>query len=184
MKQKYKDRLIEVKKDLIFFEKQIDELLSDILSSKMADGLTNYCLILAYGTIEDIVKKIIADYFSNKTFPARCQQFSNSLQDNFPLSIKKEGFNRFLKKECSEKWFQELDRRAKDDAYRLIRYKKYNMNDLYAKNTGATDMLATARNDFAHTGKNYTGGIKNILTLYDKSAAWLYEIDDIIATIT
>jgi len=142
-------------------------------------------VVLAYGTIENTARNIVADYYRNPSFSSRCKNFAEKLtkeNSHIAFSIKQEGFNNFVNKECNPLWLDELRRRQCDPTYMDLYRHQFRFSDMYGNN-GATDSLSNARNSFSHGKGNYQGGMHNIIDYFRKSAAWLYEIDNIIDTI-
>jgi len=181
MKRDYSRKIKKVFDDLNSFKKKIS--VSHDPDVNMA--IINYCLILAYGTIEDLAKAIIADYFSTPRFPKRCHNFANNLRGTGPksnLDIRKEKFNDFFGQECSDAWLAELRRRISDTSYLDLKFRKYTYSEMFGS-TGATDSLANKRNAFAHGNNTYAGSIETVIDHYAKCVAWLYEIDDIVVKI-
>ena len=137
----------------------------------------NYAVILAYGCIENTVKNLISDYYKKPTMPMKCQQFAVNLIDNkYSLSICKELFNKFLKKDCSEQWFNELKRREQNQLKDKKSY-RFTVQQMYM----AIDFIFQERCKFAHGESSYQGTINELCENFLKAKMWLYELDNIIS---
>lgn len=109
--------------------------------------------------------------------PIRCQQFAATLlNDNYSLSINKENFNRFLRKECSEQWFDELKRRETSNL-KDKKYYKYTLQQMYL----SINFIFQERCKFAHGESSYSGTINELVENFIRARAWLYELDNIIS---
>lgn len=139
----------------------------------------NFLLIFCYGKIENTFKKIISDYFLRNGMPQRCIDFGNKIRDALPGSMAKDKLNNWIRKECSIKWFDEIDKRCKDKNWFCKKNRTLLFNDAYLALTSLTNL----RHDLAHGTNLYSGRPEDIITYFIKSIAWLHEIDDIIKII-
>lgn len=136
----------------------------------------NFLVIYCYGKIEHTFKKIVSDYFLQSGMPRRCIDFGNKIREILPGSMAKDKLNNWIKKECSEEWFNEIDKYCKDRNKFCKKKKNLLFKDAYLALTSLTNL----RHDLAHGTKLYLGNPDDIITYFIKSIAWLYEIDDII----
>ena len=139
----------------------------------------NYLLIVCYGKIERIFKNIIGDYFTQPSMPQRCMQFGNTIREKLPGSMAKDRMNHFIKEECSSAWLDEIKKREANVTYKCKRFPRFTFADAYMGLTSLTN----ARHNFAHGESPYTGSVDDLIDYYQKSMAWLYEMDDIISKI-
>ncbi len=177
----YVEKISKTEKELLYIKNKITKMqngkraffkLTDINIYK------SYAIILAYGCIEHITKNLIADYYKQSHMPLRCQQFAYMLlNDNHPLSVNKEKFNNFLKKECGTQWIGELKRRE-SEKIKDKKCHKYTIDQLYL----AIDFIFAERCKFAHGESSYTGTINELIENFKLAKVWLYEIDDIISS--
>lgn len=179
MKIEYIEKINKIHKELLRIKRKIKCMQNSKNSIKKLDDINvykNFAVILAYGCLENITKNLIADYYKDATMPLRCQSFaSNLLSDYYPLSIKKANINNFIKKECSEQWFDELKRIEKADI-KDIKYKKYTLTQIYT----SIDFIFAERCKFAHGESSYSGTINEFIDNFVRAKAWLYILDSII----
>ena len=136
----------------------------------------NFLLIYCYGKIEYYFKQLLFDYFTKLGMPQRCVNFGNSIKDKLPGSMTKSRLNDWIKKECSDQWFNEINRRCNDSSYRCVHNSRYTFNDVDL----ALTSLTNNRHKLAHGESLYAGSVEDIIQYFEKSIVWLYEIDDII----
>ncbi len=181
MQDDYVNKINATLKELLRIRKKINKFQSSPHSINMLPDINvykNYAVILAYGCIENISKNIIADYYKISTMPMRCQEFAaRLLGDKYSLSVDKESFKNFLKKECSSEWFEEMKRREKadllDKRYKRCRYSKMWM---------ALNFIFQERCNFAHGKSSYQGTIKELIDNFYSARSWLYELDNIVSS--
>lgn len=179
MKREYKDEL----KDAFSYALKIRRMFKSWEKTKnhhkhpeKGVAYKNFLLIYCYGKIEFYFKQIISDYFVRPCMPERCISFGNKIRERLPGSMTKGMLNEWIKKECSTKWFDEIDYRCKDPSNKCKRNKNYKFNDMYLALTSLTNL----RHDLAHGTKLYLGNPDDLIDYFKKSIIWLYEIDDII----
>ena len=180
MQDEYRDKIEETYRELRRIKSKVNRLQNSRRSSQYLSDIKafkNYAVILAYGCIENTVKHLIADYYKKPGMPIKCQQFAVDLIENsYSLSIKKEIFNKFLKKDCSVKWFDELKRREtlqlKDR-----RSSRFTISQMYL----AVDFIFEERCKFAHGESSYQGTINELVDNFVKAKCWMYELDSIIS---
>ena len=179
MKREYKDEL----KDALSYALRIRKMFKNwertkrhYLHPEQGEAYKNFLLIYCYGKIEFYFKRILSDYFLNPNMPQRCISFGNEIRKRFPGSMAKDKLNDWIKKECSPKWYEEIDKRCKDRNSKCKRNKNYKFNDMYFALTSLTNL----RHDLAHGTKLYSGSPDDLIDYFKKSIVWLYEIDDII----
>ena len=179
MQIEYIDKIEKTNKELIKIKNKIKSMQNSKNSIKKLDNINvykNYAVIVAYGCLENITKNIIADYYKNINMPLRCQTFANNLlSDNYSLSIKKELIYRFIKKECSVQWFDEIKRREFENI-KDKKYKKFTMQQIFV----STDFIFAERCKFAHGESSYSGTINELIDNFKRAKAWLYELDSIV----
>lgn len=179
MQTEYIEKIKKTYQELLRIRRKIKIMQNSKNSIKKLDDINvykNYAVILAYGCLENITKNIISDYYKDVKMPLRCQSFaSNLLADNYALSIKKESINRFIKKECSEQWFNELKRREELNI-KDKKYKKFTISQMYT----SIDFIFAERCKFAHGESSYLGTINELIDNFTRARAWLFELDNII----
>ncbi len=181
MQDEYRDKIDATLKELLWIKKKINKMQNSAQSIKKLPDINvykNYAVILAYGCLENITKNIVADYYKSRSMPLRCQQFAaRLLGDKYALSIEKESFYKFFKKECSHEWFDEMKRREKADLLDK-RYKKYR----YSKMWMAVNFIFQERCSFAHGQASYQGTINELIENFYPARSWLYEVDHIVSS--
>lgn len=182
MKEEYKNELKDALKYALKIKntyKSWEKTKTHFKHTEKGVAYKNFLLIYCYGKIEKIFKQIVADYFTKKSMPERCVNFGNSIRDRLPGSLTKDRLNKWIKDECSQKWFDEITYRCRDVNNKCKRNKKYKFNDMYLALTSLTNL----RHDLAHGSNLFNGNPDDLIDYFKKSIIWLYEIDDIIMKI-
>lgn len=180
MDNKYVVRFDETKNILAFFKQRIKD--TEITEMDMdtrfmfLNAYRSYSLVKVYTVIQDILESLLADYLTGDDMPPMCKIYGNKLlKGKQNIGIDADNFHNELAK-INGTWLCELNRR-RSEKFQCVFDKRFNVDELYDSN----ESLSVSRHAFVHEGKDYTGDIDEIISMFEKGICFLYEIENVMS---